>query len=336
MNDQPCTSLGQAKQEFVSLLSKLSPDETKDLFDWIIEQHSSLRSDEMSQDVQGSVSSAFQQCVNAEESLQSIIEDLRGQFPLSGVCSSEIIFKPEIGQNSDCDPATTVVIDSFLYDDDDIDVLCDGNQFSRNYCRDCGSHNTAPLTLLSHSMSVIQMKYIFKTVLPRLIPDFTSTTLVDIGSRLGAVLYGAYYFSKFNKIVGIEMNAELCHIQNAVIKKYALADRIETVCDDVCSVGELLTQADVILLNNTFEFFLQRDVQIRTWQNIRRSICKSGCILITVPSLEESVCIGDEGQPILDLHSWIVPLNVNASEMKLDCSEDELEDLSNIHFYKVK
>ena len=41
-------------------------------------------------------------------------------------------------------------------------------------------------------------------------------------------------------------------------------------------------------------------------------------------------------QPILDLHSWVVPLNVNAREMKLDYSEDELEDLGNIHFYKVK
>ncbi|CAB3980343.1 Hypothetical predicted protein [Paramuricea clavata] len=185
-------------------------------------------------------------------------------------------------------------------------------------------------------MSIIQMKYIFKTVLPRMITDFTNTTLIDVGSRLGAVLFGAYYFSKFNKIVGVEMNAELCHIQNEIIHKYALGNRIETVCSDVCNVGELLNQADVILLNNTFEFFLQRDVQISTWQNIRRNICKSGCILITVPSLEESVCIGDEGQPILDLNSWLVPLNVNASDLKLDYSEDELDELSNIHFYKVK
>ena len=39
-------------------------------------------------------------------------------------------------------------------------------------------------------MSIIQMKYIFKTVLPRMITDFTNTTLIDVGSRLGAVLYG--------------------------------------------------------------------------------------------------------------------------------------------------
>ena len=98
MNDQPSECLGHAKQAFISLLSKLSPGESKDFLDWIIEQHSSLKSDETSNDVQGSLSNAFQQCVHAEESLQSIIEDLRGRVPLSGVCGSEIMFKPEIGQ----------------------------------------------------------------------------------------------------------------------------------------------------------------------------------------------------------------------------------------------
>ena len=38
------------------------------------------------------------------------------------------------------------------------------------------------------------------------------------------------------------MNAELCHIQNEIIQKYALANRIQTVCSDVCTVGDLLTQ----------------------------------------------------------------------------------------------
>lgn len=38
-------------------------------------------------------------------------------------------------------------------------------------------------------MSVLQMKYIFKNALPKLgyIPD---ATILDVGSRLGAVLYG--------------------------------------------------------------------------------------------------------------------------------------------------
>ena len=38
------------------------------------------------------------------------------------------------------------MVDSFLYDEDDIDMLCDGGQFSKNYCKNCGSHNTGPLS----------------------------------------------------------------------------------------------------------------------------------------------------------------------------------------------
>ena len=88
-----------AKQEFVSLLSRLSAGEGKDFLDWIIEQHLSLRSDEMSHKMdQGSLSNAFQECVQAEESLQHIIQDLRGQLPPSGICGSEVMFRPEIGE----------------------------------------------------------------------------------------------------------------------------------------------------------------------------------------------------------------------------------------------
>ena len=47
------------------------------------------------------------------------------------------------------DQATTVHVDAFLYDDEDIDRLCDEGRMSRNYCCDCGSHNTAPLSKLT-------------------------------------------------------------------------------------------------------------------------------------------------------------------------------------------
>lgn len=49
-------------------------------------------------------------------------------------------------QNSEFHPSTTVHVDSFLYNDEDIDRLCDEGKMSRNYCKDCGSHNTAPLS----------------------------------------------------------------------------------------------------------------------------------------------------------------------------------------------
>lgn len=51
-------------------------------------------------------------------------------------------------QDSDCNPNTTVHVDSFLYDEDDIDELVEQGAMSRNYCRACGSHLTAPLSKL--------------------------------------------------------------------------------------------------------------------------------------------------------------------------------------------
>ena len=39
-----------------------------------------------------------------------------------------------------------VHVDSFLYSDEDIDRLCDEGKMSRSYCKECGSHNTAPLS----------------------------------------------------------------------------------------------------------------------------------------------------------------------------------------------
>ncbi|XP_046849865.1 uncharacterized protein LOC124443418 [Xenia sp. Carnegie-2017] len=335
-SDQSGKNLWVAKQKFVSLLSTLSTGDDKDFLDWVIEQYSMLLTGDGSY-AYGNKSMApfYQEYLNGEQKLLSIKEDLCSQLPFDGSCSSETVYQPEVGKNSDCDPTTTVVIDSFLYDEDDIEMLCDQNLFNRNYCKKCGSHNTAPLTLISHSMSVLQMKYIFKNALPKLgyIPD---ATILDVGSRLGAVLYGAYFFSHCKRIVGVEMNKELCLLQNQIIHKYSLGDRIEVFCNDICNAGMLLQEADIIILNNTFEFFLKRDAQISTWKNIRRNLSKSGSILITIPSLEESLCIGDGGKEIMDIHSWLVPLIVNANDLSLNYSEDDLQELNMIHFYKVK
>lgn len=38
----------------------------------------------------------------------------------------------------------------------------------------------------------------------------------------------------------------------------------------------------------------------------------------------------------MDIHSWLVPLIVNANDLSLNYSEDDLQELNMIHFYKVK
>ena len=50
------------------------------------------------------------------------------------------------------------------------------------------------------------MEFIFVSLLPNL----DGKRVLDIGSRLGALLYGAYLFSTAKEIVGLEMNKDFC------------------------------------------------------------------------------------------------------------------------------
>ena len=67
----------------------------------------------------------------------------------------------------------TVHVDSFLYNEDQVDSLCEEGIFSRSYCLTCGSYKTAPLgqnTFSSSSssvMSVLPADIIFLLFLPQ-------------------------------------------------------------------------------------------------------------------------------------------------------------------------
>lgn len=81
--------------------------------------------------------------------------------------------------------------------------MVEKGELSREYCTECGSRKTLPLSaksphifiislhalisdFLSHSMSEAQLDFVFDEMLPKKLKDMT---LVDVGSRLGAVLY---------------------------------------------------------------------------------------------------------------------------------------------------
>lgn len=52
-------------------------------------------------------------------------------------------------------------MDSFLYEEDDVDDLVDEGRLCRNYCAKCGSREIKPLTFISHSLSVDQVGLMF-------------------------------------------------------------------------------------------------------------------------------------------------------------------------------
>jgi precorrin-6B methylase 2 len=71
---------------------------------------------------------------------------------------------------------------------------------------------------ISHSASKENLGRIFKELLPPL----DGKILLDIGSRLGAVLYGAYVFSTAQKIIGIELNQDMVSLSSEMVNKYGM------------------------------------------------------------------------------------------------------------------
>ena len=37
----------------------------------------------------------------------------------------------------------------------------------------------------------------------------------------------AYHFSRIEKIIGVEINSDLCKLQQEIIQKYSMSDRVE-------------------------------------------------------------------------------------------------------------
>uniref|UniRef100_A0A131YY66 Methyltransferase type 11 domain-containing protein n=1 Tax=Rhipicephalus appendiculatus TaxID=34631 RepID=A0A131YY66_RHIAP len=263
--------LEQAKDEFEKLLQQIDPAKSAEFILWIQRRYLTAHC-------------AGHQVAEAHHKMRQIAEYIRPIVPGNAVLPSENIIVPKKGENADCDPATTVHLDAFLYDDEAIDELVEEGKLSRSYCKACGSHDTAPLTFLSHSASARRAEFIFREMVPYL----KDKSVLDVGSRLGVMLYAAHAFTPANPIIGVEMNPDLCQIQETAIKHFHMDDRIKVINANVLTVPDLVASSDVVILNNVFEFFTPEPEQVVLWQFLRRTI-KKGAILVTVPSLEDSL-----------------------------------------------
>nr|XP_037287484.1 uncharacterized protein LOC119180394 [Rhipicephalus microplus] len=261
----------QAKDEFEKLLQQIDPAKSAEFILWIQRRYLMANC-------------AGHQVAEAHHKMRQIAEYLRTMVPVNAVFPSESILVPKQGENADCDPATTVHVDAFLYDDEAIDELVEQGRLSRSYCKACGSHDTAPLTFISHSASARRAEFIFREMVPYL----KDKSVLDVGSRLGVMLYAAHAFTPANPIIGVEMNPDLCQIQETAIKHFQMEDRIKVINANVLAVPDLVASSDVVILNNVFEFFTPEQEQVALWQFLRRTI-KKGAILVTVPSLEDSL-----------------------------------------------
>ncbi|OQR71890.1 hypothetical protein BIW11_01411 [Tropilaelaps mercedesae] len=270
----------------------------------------------------------------ASSQLDDIAAFIRNKLPFEAQLPSEKIVTPTSGDNADCNPETTIHIDAFLYPDAEVDKLCDNGILSTYYCADCGSRKTRPLTIISHSASKDRTQFIYQKLLP---PDLLNgATVVDVGSRLGVLCYGAYLMSTAERIVGVELNADLCALQESVVQEFAMTDRIQIVNADILNLPEVLAEAKAVIINNSFEFFSDNVKQREIWAFIARN-CKPGCALVTVPSLEEAFASLEVPTSLIDVARWVrkIPVNHDLSNPDIYGGEDSFAEAKGVHLYEV-
>ncbi|XP_029900020.1 uncharacterized protein LOC115354018 isoform X1 [Myripristis murdjan] len=299
-------NLSEAKAELRRLLGAVSPAALPGLLHWL---RSSDELDELLSD-------------NRKSVLRSIAEDLRSRLPAEAVLPSESAARLKTQQRSQ----PTVHVDAFLYDEEQVDVLCEDGSLSRSYCLSCGSHRTAPLDFISHSFSVAELCFLFQNVLP----DLTGRLLLDVGSRLGAVLYAGFLYSSAAQLVGVEISEEFVSLQRQTVEKYGFSHRVQVVHADVCSQDVLLQNADVLVMNNVFEFFMEPSDQVKAWRFIVQHFRRRGSLLVTVPSLQESLSALQ--QEALQA-GWVEELPLDY-DVCLDRDADP-DALRQIHLYRV-
>lgn len=226
--------------------------------------------------------------------------------------------------------APTYAVDSFLYEnDDDVEALCEVGLVKRDYCLACKGVEIAPTRFISHSFSAHQLAYIFAALLPHALglggsssscPSVAAATatgatvprrvkLVDVGSRLGIVLFAACQASPvYNPVVGIEINPRFVALQNKAIARLKLSPQRVVVHEmDALSDAGLaeIASADVVFLNNVFEWFLPQEEQLAAWRKVMAALSRPGQLLVTYPSLRESLApllgleqLNAEGKPV--------------------------------------
>lgn len=97
-------------------------------------------------------------------------------------------------------------------------------KLSRHYCGPAGPRDIRPLHLLSHSFSLPQLRLLFSD---GALGALAGKTLVDVGSRLGAVLWAGAAFSEAKRLVGIELSPFFDKVQRTIIDSFGLKARVQ-------------------------------------------------------------------------------------------------------------
>ncbi|XP_049874921.1 uncharacterized protein LOC126373015 [Pectinophora gossypiella] len=307
------SELISSKSRILDLFAELDDSELNSIEQWICSQ--SYKKD----------LEAKKTLIRTDKLLTKTGDAIKKLVPFEAEMSSEKIVPPTVGDQADCTESNTCHVDEFLYDHDQVDTLVKEGKLKRHYCIDCNSRNVKELIYISHSMSRQALQYIFKVLLPS---DLEDKQILDVGSRLGAVLYGAYYLSNASSIIGIEMNKEFCEVQEKIIHKFSMdADRIRVIHSDVMERPDIVQQSNVIIIN-VLDFFVDIPKHKEMWHFFKKHI-KKGSYLICNRSMADTLNSLDMFEELMNWLSICIP-----NQMKNEIFFD-VEDCSELYLYTV-
>jgi len=260
--------------------------------------------------------------------LEKIREMIRNSLPPDGLVEGEVAMMPFSEQFEGFTEHNVLHVDSFLYPNDEIiDEYCERGLLSRTYCSKCGSKETKELNYISHSISDVQADFVFSHVLTE---DLSTKCIIDVGSRIGVILYYGWLFTDSVNIIGIEFNKYFVDLQQKILKKFKMNQRVNVICADVKDKSEILRSGDVIILNNVFEAFIEKSLQKDIWKFVFTNL-KSGATVITIPSIEQSL-ISIEAKDI-DWKNYLIEEKI---EIPPNIEDDDKFEIEALHCYTVK
>ncbi|GMT33072.1 hypothetical protein PFISCL1PPCAC_24369, partial [Pristionchus fissidentatus] len=268
---------------------------------------------------------------DANLSLREMAQHIKLKVPINSTLPSEKVACPTEGHDADCKEESTVNVDCFLYEDDDVDELVKQGKMSRSYCKDCNGRNIKELTFISHSLSIPQLEFMFTKVVP-LSKKAEGYNVIDIGSRFGSICAAAHLYSRGKAhVTGIEINEDLCKLQEDLVSSFNLSN-VDVVNSDVRNQAEVISKADLIVMNNVFSFFMSDEEQISCWSFLHSHI-RPGCLLFHNPAID--ITTAHLKMPF-DVKKWLKRKSIKTAAAEFAAGDEELfEDLTTLDLYEV-
>ncbi|EFC44971.1 predicted protein [Naegleria gruberi] len=277
--------------------------------------------------------------------LQKIKQSLRDRIPNNdGYAPNERFYFPgEVAEETNPNRQfegyskyNTINVDGFLYDNEEMNEMFRGGLIPEFYCEKCCSSNhVKPMNIISHSFSLDELSFIFShhKLLSKKNMRENGIVMMDIGSRLGSILYYCYLFVEplsVKQLIGVEINEFFANLQKEMVKQYKMDDRISIVNSDIMKEMDLIQTCDLLIMHNVFEWFFSHKENQAIWKILKSQfLIRKGLRIVTCPSIQQSLL--DAGlSDILSIDGWLkeIPL-----AYPLDDNDEEMH--TEIHLYEV-